>query len=407
METKLKKTAKKPKVLKFPEGFLWGAATASYQVEGGITNNDWAQSKMPPAGIACDHYNRFEEDFSIAKKLGMNAQRISLEWSRIEPERDVWNEEEIDHYRRVLEYQKKLGFTTFVTLQHLTLPAWVAKSGGWSSKGTIKEFTHYVSKVAVSLGPLIDFWITINEPSMHASYGYNFAAWPPFKRSSLKFLKVYRNMLNAHDKAYEMIHGHYPAAMVGFTHSIAFNEAANRRSFFDRLIARFANLATIEETYALTKNDFLGLNYYFHNKYQLKHLQVKKVAAKNHVLTDKGWEIYPQGLYEVLKKLAVLKKPIYITENGIADAKDVLRAGFIRDHVKEVHRAIERGIPVKGYFYWSLLDNYEWPVLKNEKTGFEMKFGLVKVDFEKGLKRTIRPSARVYAEICKTNSLTI
>ncbi|KKW22690.1 MAG: Beta-glucosidase [Parcubacteria group bacterium GW2011_GWA2_51_12] len=405
METKSKNTRKKPKVLKFPEGFLWGAATASYQVEGGITNNDWARSKMPPAGLACDHYHRYEEDFRIAKKLGMNAQRISLEWSRIEPERDVWNEDEIYHYQHVLECLKRNGFTTFVTLQHLTLPVWVAKAGGWSSKATIKEYTHYVSKVAVSLGHLIDFWITVNEPSMHASFGYNYGTWPPFKRSFLKFLKVYRNMLDAHNRAYEMIHGHYPSAMVGFTHSIAFNEAANRRSFFDSLVARFANLASIKETYLRTKNDFLGVNYYFHNKYQLKLLQVKKVVGKNSVLTDKGWEIYPRGLYEVLKKLSAFKKPIYITENGVADARDVLRAEFIRSHVKEIHRAIKRGSQVRGYFYWSLLDNYEWPVDKRiEKTGYEMKFGLVKVDFEKGLKRIIRPSARVYAEICRTNS---
>lgn len=397
----------KAKTFRFPDGFLWGAAASAYQVEGGITNNDWAVSRMPPAGLACDQYHRYEEDFRIAKQLNQNAQRISLEWSRIEPAMDVWDEDALHHYAHELEFLKREGFTTFVTLQHLTLPAWIAEMGGWASRRTGVEYVNYVSKVAATFGQYVDFWITINEPSVHAELGYKEGIWPPFRKNWLVAWEVFRNILRAHNGAYDMIHGYFPDAQVGLAQNISYNQPYDPHSRWDRLYARLSDWASIDYPLTRTRNDFIGLNQYFRNLRKLWPFESANAVHHPHQLTDFGWEIYPRAIYEVLMRLRSFSKPVYITENGIADASDRLRAGYITEYLREVHRAIGKKVPVRGYFYWSLLDNYEWPVRPSEKTGYEMKFGLVKVDFRKGRRRSVRESAKVYAEICKTNSLKL
>lgn len=400
---------KKSKILKFPDGFLWGTAISAYQVEGGITQNDWVQSsRISSAGLACDHYHRYEQDFILAKKLNQNAQRISLEWSRIEPAKDQWDEEELHHYFHALKFLKDQRFTTFVTLHHFTNPIWIAKAGGWKNRDTIKEFVNYVSKIVQALGPFIDFWITINEPNIYANLAIFQGVWPPFERSIIKTYQVYRNMLEAHNRAYEIIHAYYPKAKVGFAQNIACNEPFNRASFFDNLLVRFSDWVNVDYPLNLTNNDFIGLNHYFRNLRKFGFAGTESLQKEKKLeLTDKGWEIYPKGIYKVLISLKKFKKPIYITENGIADAKDQKRAKYITEYLSAIYQAIKKGVPVHGYFYWSLLDNYEWPVREQEKTGYEMKFGLVGVDFSHELKRKVRKSARAYAEICKTNSLIV
>ncbi len=416
---------KRGAILRFPEGFLWGAATSAYQVEGGIVNNDWAQSQMPLAGRACDHFNRFEEDFRLAKKLHHNAHRLSLEWSRIEPAEGLWNEDALDHYAHVLDGLKEKGFATFVTLHHFTNPVWFAKAGGWASRKSIDYFARFTDKIVNALGELIDFWVTVNEPNIYAYMCYQKGIWPPFQKSFYQSYRVYRNMRAAHNKAYDLIHAYYPDVNVGFANNIPANEPVAATSFFDNKLVQFSNWLTIDYPYSRTKNDFIGLNYYFRNKMHLgldsrfppawtlskrsragRGNDRKKILVSD-IRTDKDWEIYPEGLYRILLNLKRFKKPIYILENGIADAKDTKRANFIIDHLRAVHQAMKKGAEVKGYFYWSLLDNYEWPVLPQEKTGYEMKFGLIEVDFAGDLKRKIRNSARVYAKFCKENALIV
>ncbi|MDP3741273.1 MAG: glycoside hydrolase family 1 protein [bacterium] len=404
------------RVLKFPPGFLWGTATAAYQIEGGI-QNDWeTQSRLAQAGKACDHYNRYQEDFLIAKKLHNNAIRISLEWSRIEPEEGVWNEEALEHYFHVLDFLKEKGFTIFLTLHHFTNPIWFARSGGWTNKKSGAKFAAFTDKVVEHLGELVDFWVTINEPNVYANMGFLRGMWPPFTANLWQAYRVYKNMLDAHNRAYTVIHAYYPDAKVGLAQNISANEPYNPRSFLDRKLAQFNDWIKTNYPYSKTKNDFIGLNYYFRNR---MHAGLDSSAAADgnekgarekipqERLTDKGWEIYPEGLYRVLVGLKKFRKPIYITENGLADARDAKRADFIVNHLKAVHRAIARGTPVKGYLHWTLLDSYEWPVLENEKTGFEMKFGLVEVDFAGDLKRKIRKSAKSYARICQKNALSL
>ncbi len=385
-------------ILKFPEKFLWGSATSSYQIEGGIDRCDW--SKIYPAGKACDHYNRYERDFDLAKKLNQNAHRFSIEWSRIEPEQGKFDKKEIEHYRNVLLALKKRNIKSVVTLWHWTNPVWFANKGGWTNKKASNYFANYVKKITEELGGLIDFWIVLNEPLVFTSHSYGNAEWPPKEKNFLKILKVVKNLIKAHKKSYFIIKNADNKAKIGISKHNVYFEPFNQKSFLDRFsvwIVRY-----LWNYYFLNKiknyQNFIGLNYYHHNRIKFP-AQINK--NENKIVSDIGWEIYPQGIYYVLKKLnQKYKKPIYILENGLADAQDKLRKKFIKDHLFYVHKAIQEGVDVRGYFYWSLMDNFEWA------KGFEPKFGLIEIDY-KTMERKIRDSAYYYAQICKNNYIEI
>jgi beta-glucosidase len=387
--------------IKFPDGFFWGSATSAYQVEGGIDNNDWAeaarQGKVPPAGRACDHYNLYEKDFDIAKALGQNAYHFSIEWARIEPEEGKFDETEIEHYRKVLKALQERGIEPFVTLWHFTLPVWFAHMGGFENKKAPFYFSRYCEYVVKNLGQgsgTPKFWITINEPMVFADLGYLKGNWLPFKKwhyplSLFRYFKVIKNMATSHNISYQKIKSIRPDGLVGIaTHNVNFESNHNP---FNYLLAKF--LIWLQNHRFLRKiedrQDFIGLNYYFYKKFGDNNVHDK---------SDMGWSIYPKGIYNVLMELKRYHKPVYVTENGIADAKDVKRAKFIKEHLYWVKRAIDDRIDIRGYFYWSLLDNYEWA------DGFEPKFGLVEVDYET-MERRIRPSAYEYKKICENNSL--
>lgn len=381
-------------VLKFPNGFLWGTATSSYQVEGGIDNCDW--SKDFPAGIACDHYNRYEEDFDLLKKLNQNAYRFSIEWSRIEPKEGKFDEKEIEHYRRVILALRERGIEPFVGLWHWTNPLWIRDKGGWESNKISYYFSRYAEKVVSSLKDDVKFWITINEPEIYGANSYIKGIWPPHKKSIFSFISVINNLIRAHQETYKIIKGIQPDAQVGIATNNAYYEA-----YGDPISRLVKNIAEhLDHFYILNKirdyQEFIGLNYYFHNRIK----RFKFNQNENKVVSDVGWEIYPEGIYHVLNNLKKYKKPIYITENGLADKQDRLRKNFIKDHLIWIHKATEEGINVKGYFHWSLMDNLEW------HRGFEPEFGLIGIDY-KTLERKPRPSAYYYAEICKNNFLEI
>ena len=382
------------KILKFPPGFLWGSSTSSYQVEGGIENCDW--SKDFPAGKACDHYNRYEEDFDLLKKLNQNTYRFSIEWSRVEPEEGKFDEKEIKHYRQVTSALKKLDIEPFVGLWHWTNPLWIKNKGGWESKKIAYYFSRYAKKIVSSLKNNVKFWITINEPEIYTSSSYVSGIWPPYKKSIFSFISVINNLIKTHKEAYKTIKKIQPDAQVGIATNNIYYEALD-----DPISHLVKNIVErLDHFYILNKiknyQEFIGLNYYFHNRIK----GFKFNQNENKIVSDLGWEVYPEGIYHVLKNLRKYKKPIYITENGLADAKDKLRKDFIRDHLFWIHKAMEEGIDVKGYFHWSLMDNLEW------HKGFEPEFGLIGIDY-KTLERKPRPSAFYYAEICKNNSLTI
>lgn len=402
----------------FPKGFMWGAATASYQVEGGIINTDWSKAaeegRVPYCGIACDHYNRFESDFDIAKSLGHNAHRFSVEWARIEPEAEKFNDEAITHYRNVLKALHARGMKPYITLWHFTLPLWFSERGGFEQKESPEIFARYCAYVVSKLGDLCSDFSTMNEPNVYGSNGWLRGSWPPFKRFVLTdaiaitnsgrtfeskakkglaplftYLRVMKNLAYAHNRAYEEIKKVSANTDVSVVkHVILFHSNSNPINKFKARVANyFWTYRFMNRVYR--KCDSIGLNYYFHKKFGDRTTYIK---------TDMDWDIYPEGIEEALMMLATYKKPLFVSESGLADEKDVHRADYIVRQVQATWRAIERGANVRGHMYWSLFDNYEWAL------GFEKRFGLLAINYET-LERTIRPSAHVYKKICEHNAV--
>ncbi len=401
----------------FPNGFYWGAATASYQVEGWNENTDWAkagkQGRVPLAGRLADHYHRYEEDFDIAKKLGHNAHRLSIEWSRIEPREGYFDEVEIEHYRKVIAALRKRKIEPFVTLWHFTLPLWFSETGGFERKDSPEIFARYCAVVAKALQTEVRFFSTMNEPNVFGSNGWLRGSWPPFKRFAVTdlisitnsgrtfearaekgikplflYLRVMKNLAKAHNAAYDSMKAVAPAIQVGMVkHVIYFHANWNP---FNKLKAAIANYSwtSIYMNRTHKKCDYIGLNYYFHKKFGDRATYLK---------TDMDWDIYPEGIYGSLALLWKYKKPLYVTEAGIADRDDKHRADYIERQIKAVEQAIADGIDVRSHLYWSLIDNYEWAL------GTEKCFGLVAVNYET-LERTIRPSALHYKKLIEQYS---
>jgi beta-glucosidase len=413
--------------LKFPEKFYWGAATSSHQVEGN-NRNDWREWEKQNAqrlakesaekfshlknwptiqqqaqnsnnyisGSACDHYNRYEEDFNIAQQLGHNVHRFSIEWSRIEPSEGKFDEKEIEHYRQVILALRERGIEPFVTLWHWTLPVWLAEKGGIQNTSFPTFFERYTETIVKALGTDVKFWITLNEPDVVASHAYLKGVWPPQKKNPFIYYRVLKHLVAAHKLAYQTIKTHDPNAQIGIAkHQIAFQVAS--KTLINNILKTIGHFFWNQWFLNHIKNhqDFIGLNHYNRNV-----INNGFYKNPNKQFTDFGWEFYPEAIYQTLIELKSYKKPIYVTENGIADARDNLREEFIKKSLAAVHRAIQDGVDVRGYFYWSLLDNFEWD------KGYWPRFGLVEVDYSTQ-KRTIRPSALEYARIAKSNSLEI
>ncbi|MEX1997726.1 MAG: glycoside hydrolase family 1 protein [Candidatus Andersenbacteria bacterium] len=380
--------------------FLWGAATSAHQVEGGNIHNDWwAWEKQRPvtfrSGRACEHYERYGEDFALARQLGHNAHRLSLEWSRIELRPGVYNSRALAHYRQVLLTLKRESLTSFVTLHHFTNPLWFAQAGGWADASAAALFSQYVERVVQELGDLVDYWVTINEPHVYATMSYWHKRWPPHEHSWQRVLTVIDHMAAAHIQAYHVIHRYLPRARVGMAHSVIGYFPARPTSRADRFVVAVLNWGSKQRWYALTRgaHDYLGINYYF---------SVTKRAAWrwpfmynqpwSGATSDLGWPIRPEGLTHILKALQSYNLPIYITENGVADTTDSQRPDFIRSHLRAIEQAQAVGVDVRGYLHWSLLDNFEWA------DGFTPRFGLVAVDYQTQ-QRLPRPSAYAYKAI--------
>lgn len=419
--------------IKFPKGFLWGAATAAHQVEGN-QNNNWSrweptvakhfaqtaskrlESKVPDWGLikaeaedpdnyisgrAVDHYSRYEEDFDILGQLNLSAYRFSIEWSRIEPEPGKYNEQEIAHYRQVITALRKRGIEPFVSLHHFTNPAWLDRQGGWHDKKVIERFAAYAEKLASSFGDSVKYWSTINEPTayifMRYLDGVIWPGWPLQENNFIRAQAAKKNFRNAHKLAYEKIKAVNPEAQVGIDHGIVWFEAANfMAKVLPPLLTKLGGAPYLN---AYKEHlDYVGLHYYMRNalKFIARPPFVDYEVKNDGPMNDGGFEVYPEGIYLVSQEVKKLNKPMYITENGLPDARDKLRADFIEEHLRWLHKSIEDGADIRGYFHWSLLDNLEW------SEGYWQKFGLIEVD-RKTMKRTVRPSAKVYGQIAKHN----
>jgi len=336
--------------LNFPSGFLWGAATSAHQVEGNNFNNDWWLAEQEgrvdfKSGLACNHYELFEKDFDLASSLNQNAHRFSIEWSRVEPKDGFWDENEILHYRNVLLALKKRNLKSFVTLHHFTNPIWFMELGGWENSKAPEYFARFVSMVSERLGDLIDFYVTINEPLVYLSMGYENGTWPPFKKKHhLKTLKVFNNLVKAHKLAYLNIKKFNKQTQVGLAANLIDFQPRHKLSPVDWLISKAANYFWNEVflNKVITQLDFIGVNYYFHS-----HIHTFPFIGKSksgHDFSDLGWGIHPEGLYFVVKNLKKYNRPIYITENGIADAKDEKRVFFTVGHLRFLHQTIQEAI---------------------------------------------------------------
>ncbi|MCK5476056.1 MAG: glycoside hydrolase family 1 protein [Candidatus Pacebacteria bacterium] len=387
-------------ILKFPKDFLWGSSVSSYQVEGGNVICDW--SEKFPAKTACNYYLNYEHFFDLAKELNQNVHRFSLSWARIQPAEGKFDRKAIEHYRKMLLALKERDIKSMVTIWHWTLPLWMSEKGGWENSKFADYFQQYTKFVVEELDDLVDFWMTTNEPMIYTSLSYILGKFPPQKNNLFLAPKVINNFVKTHKKAYECIHDINKNAKVGVAQNLSFGEPFNNKSILNRSVAKTFNFFRNSLFLELTKNhqDFLGINYYFHDRIKITPFSFPFAKIKNDdkEVSDLNWEIYPKGIYHVLNNLKKYNLPIYITENGLADEKDQKREKFIKQHLRYIHKAIKNGADVRGYMHWSLIDNFEW------RDGYGPRFGLVEMNY-KDMSTKIRPSALEYAKICKTGVL--
>jgi beta-glucosidase len=385
-------------MLRFPDGFLWGAATAAHQIEGSNLNSDWwlaEQAGLLPyrSETACNSWVEWRHDVRLLSDIGLNAYRLSLEWARIEPEPGRFDQTALDTYRRQLEALKDAGIEPLVTLFHFTSPRWLTEQGGWTNPDTVNRFSEYTRRVARQTGDLVKWWITINEPSILGFKAYVEGTWPPHRPNHFRgFVRLMRYASRAHALARRALKSERPDATVSMAFAIWPLEPLRWWSPIDQAMARIGDYLWQQRIIrrSLPSLDWIGVNYYTR---AIVGWPWPGNPSTPNGRTDFGWEIYPQGLYSVLRRISRYGKPVVITENGISDADDDQRPAYIVDHVREMYRAIQDGVDLRGYMHWTLLDNFEWA------EGFLQCFGLATRD------RQLRPSARLYGAIARANGL--
>ncbi len=415
---------------RFPKEFLFGVATSAHQIEGGITTNDWWDWEREPGRIrnnhntqrACEHWERYPEDIQLMSRLGVSSYRLSVEWARIEPSEGRFDESALQRYVEIVDEVRRAGIEPFVTLFHFTLPRWVAAKGGWARwDGIVPAFENFAGRVAAALQSRVRLWVTHNEPMVYLFMAHLAKVWPATDTGLMAHTRAGRQMLSAHLGAARAIKIRIPEAHVGIAQHVRVFDPADPASPWDawsaRTMSRLFNwsfIDSIEQGRFLmpfgvgetipggrVPQDFIGLNYYSRDHVEFAwgpELFGRRFTPAHVPQTEMGWEIYPQGLYRLLKTASRYRRPIYILENGICDSTDRNRPEFIREHLRAVQRAANEGVPVRGYFHWSLMDNFEW------QGGFDPRFGLYHVDFE-SQKRTLRPSGEYYAEICRRSAI--
>lgn len=407
---------------------MWGASVSAHQVEGGNYNQwtvwelahaqqlaktakqrlswipVWDEIKVEASkpesyisGEGVKHYRLYEHDFDLARKLNFNSFRFSLEWSRLEPEEGRWDEDQIEHYRRYIKALRQRGLEPIMNIWHWTHPVWFEEKGAFKYRRNLQFFERFVAKVAAEYGSQVRYFITINEPNVYTASSYLTSdlmakvSWPPGERSPLSAYRVYRNLAKAHRRAYKIIKGVEPTAEVGIATQLDNIQAKDPHDIIDELetkiMRRVWNWWFLQQV--RRRQDFIGINYYFTDYYN----DWFKRTNPKLPLNDFGWYMEPEGLYPLLLRAwAHYKKPILVSENGVADMHDQYRQWWIEETIIAMERAMSQGVKIIGYCHWSLLDNFEWA------TGWLAKFGLIDVDRRHDMKRTIRPSAKWFAE---------
>ena len=429
----------KTREIKFPKKFIWGSATASHQVEGNCDNNNWykweqsTNEKGEPciagsqkSGHACDHWSRYKEDINLIKELGLNSYRLSIEWSKVEPTKGEIDRDAINHYHEVIDDLISNNIKPVITLHHFTEPIWFHDIGAFEKEENIDIFVSYSKLIFSEFSSKVKIWCTINEPSVYTTHGYFTGIFPPGKMNANIAVRVLKNLLQLHVEIYLALKAmpNGSECQIGIVKNINQFEPYRRHSIMDWIVSlinnqffnnsvinffkkgvfkiRIPGLAWIKyrNKKAIDSMDFFGLNYYSHNHVKFKPNPKEFFELrflKQDTMTDMPYTIYAEGFYRALHQASILNKPIIVTENGIADVKDANRAKYIEQYLYALSRALEDGLDIRGYYYWSLLDNFEWAF------GYDMKFGLYEVDF-KTQKRTLREGAKVYKKIVQENN---
>jgi len=420
-------------VFNFPDNFFWGTATSGYQNEGNNHNTNWSEWENIPekiingekSGSACDWWSgKWKEDFNRAESTYQNAHRFSVEWSRIQPEENRWDESAIDHYRQMVRGLIERGMTPLITLHHFTEPIWFSELGGWENPQSYSYFGKYVLKVVEALKDYCNLWITINEPNVFVTMGFIEGVFPPGKTDLKSAFNVVTNLVKGHSKAYEIIHQLQQDAQVGtatnyrpfipqnkwnpLDNAISkiidqnFNQSINNAIFNGKLNFAFKNL-TISE--AKKTQDFVGVNYYTTDMIRFNLLRYKNLFSEmnfpinSELSENKFIANVPDGITSAIHWARKYNKPVYITENGVEDSSDILRPGYMIEHLINIWRTTNYLIPIKGYFYWTLVDNFEW------ERGWTQRFGLWGLDISSQV-RIRRKSVDLFSEICRTNSIS-
>jgi beta-glucosidase len=406
-------------ILKFPDGFLWGTATSPTQVEGHI-ENEWTSFVAQDGSnchVACDHYHRYPEDIEWMGRLGVNAYRFGIEWSRLQSAPFApLNQPELDRYVDELDRLRAAGITPMVVLHHFSNPPWLNAAGGWTKAGAVPMFVDYVRKLVAVLKERVYLWNTFNEPDTYACVGYLMGGFPPGRKWKLgQFRRVIEHMARAHVQAsrvirHEGVAGRKPE--VGIAKNWTFFHAYQGFSPWDRLTAFICHytfnkfvLDAFLGRWRRRASTFIGLNYYGRVRFHHFRAMIPASGTPIKEIKDFGFvcddmvERYPEGMEKILGYLhRKFRLPMYITEHGSASADEDFRALDLRQNLTALHRAIQAGADVRGFFYWSLLDNFEW------QFGYTKKFGLLAVDFaDQKLPRTPKPLAEVYSKICREN----
>jgi beta-glucosidase len=386
--------------LQFPDDFLWGTATAAHQVEGGNVNNDWWDFEHDPSspcvetsGDACDSWHRWPEDLDLVAGLGFGAYRFSLEWSRVEPEEGEWSHATLEHYRAMCAGCRERGLVPIVTFNHFTIPRWLVAHGGWEATDAPERFARYCERAAAAVGDLAGYACTLNEPNIVALMGYGYGIFPPGVRDGGRRRHVDAALCRAHRLGVDALRGVVGNLPVGLT--LSMND-------YQALAGGEQRLEEIrhqsEDVYleATEGDDFVGVQTYSRVRVDASGMLGPEPGV---ALTQMGYEYWPRALGQTVRRAwAVTGIPVLVTENGIGTADDGVRRSFVTEALAALHGSIVDGVDVRGYLYWSLVDNFEWVL------GYTPTFGLVAVD-RGTFVRSPKPSAAWLGSLARTGRL--
>ncbi|MFA5353642.1 MAG: glycoside hydrolase family 1 protein [Thermodesulfovibrionales bacterium] len=406
-------------------GFLWGVATSAFQLEGS-PYADWSSwdAIIGATPDITNHYSLYKDDLMLLKELGVNSYRFSFEWSRIQPYEETWDSDAVAHYQEIIRILRENNIEPMVTLHHFTHPLWFINRYPWHDSRSVEKFLEYTERIISEIEG-VRYWITFNEPYVLILGGYLEGCMPPGVRDAALAVQAMKNILTAHGRAYDIIHSRFPDALVSVAHNMAALAPWRSWNPLDRLLSKIAKYfynhslldafltgslrvkfpfskPLIVEVPIKDKLDFFGVNYYTRTHIRFNPLKKMGVELRHrdidgYGLTDLGWEVHPYGLKKVLRYASRLGVPLIITENGIATRDAQRKIDFLKKHVDVLETCIAEGIDVRGYFYWSLIDNYEW------LQGMDSRFGLYKVDF-RTLQRIPTNAAGYYSYLIKNRT---